>query len=418
MTKQEYEKRILEMYGNDFILVSEVEDVKNRDTIQVKCSICDTTFTINARTFVRKDKGLTLCGNCKKNKRENKEKERVEKSKNWFLTKEKVQENIISKLKVIEVKDNSHVTVECNDCHNVYTTSYVNFKKAKDCKFCANRVKLSIDDYQKKLDDKYPNEYEVLDQTNSEYAYYSKNKPTVLHKACNHITTKDINEILKYGCSYCGKTCKNLYKDLVKRVILETKNQYKILTNESNYKSMKIPVEMIHTKCGNKWNVTLDNFLNKGTRCPKCNSLIIFSKQSKVVFKVLNNQNIYFRKEIRYKQIGRKRFDILLVNSKILIEIDGLQHFEPSFEEESFLRTSKNDQLKNNFCKDTKKDLIRIPYNFDLNKLSDLFSDLTLTNIQNFPEVFFIKDGIEFHKEKYYAPVNQELKRLQKELVD
>jgi len=412
MTKQEYEIRILEMYGKDFILVSENNEIKSRDQICIKCNKCNGTFEVNARTFIRKDRGLTICKNCEKIKKDKKKEIKEERSKNWYLSKEKVQKNIPSTLKVLNIQSTEKIEVLCNVCNNQYTASYTNLKKTKGCKFCNNRAKLTIGDYQRKLDEKYPGEYEVQNQIIKNYSYYKKNRPVIFHKTCGKITTKDMNEVLKYGCSFCGITSKNEYNDLVNKIRIITKQKYTLLTSEDEYKNMKTPVLMLHNKCGTKWNVTLDNFINGETRCPKCSGLSKISRQSKYIFSILNKKRIFFKKEARFKNIGRKRFDIIIKQNNLLIEIDGLQHFESIFKGNSFINTIKNDQLKNNFCKETKKNLVRIPYNFDLDKLEDLLSDLTLNNIHNFPNIFFIKDGKEFHKENYYAPVKNELLNL------
>ena len=49
------------MYGKNFNLISNVLEIKNRDTIGIKCNKCNDVFNVNARTFIRKDKGLTEC---------------------------------------------------------------------------------------------------------------------------------------------------------------------------------------------------------------------------------------------------------------------------------------------------------------------------------------------------------------------
>lgn len=58
-------------------------------------------------------------------------------------------------------------------------------------------------------------------------------------------------------------------------------------------------------------------------------------------------------------------FDFYLYDKNIIIEYDGLHHFEPVKGwggEEKFKITQENDEIKNTYCKNNNITLIRIPY--------------------------------------------------------
>jgi len=78
------------------------------------------------------------------------------------------------------------------------------------------------------------------------------------------------------------------------------------------------------------------------------------------------------------------RFDFRFLNHNIIIEYDGIQHFEPQRfggisqeqAEENFKELQENDKLKNDFCKENNFKMIRIPYTEFPNTLSILSTEL------------------------------------------
>lgn len=111
------------------------------------------------------------------------------------------------------------------------------------------------------------------------------------------------------------------------------------------------------------------NHLN-GTGCPICRS----SKGELAVRKVLKRNNYIFKQQQRFDECKLTYplpFDFYLPQYNLLIEYDGLQHFEPySFgsdkSEETKLKNFENiqirDAIKNKFCEDNNIRLLRIPY--------------------------------------------------------
>ena len=123
---------------------------------------------------------------------------------------------------------------------------------------------------------------------------------------------------------------------------------------------------MIHNECGNEYDVTPASFLN-GTRCPICRS----SKGETAIRDFLSRHNIEYERQFTFEDciyVNKLKFDFAIFkdnNLKLLIEFDGIQHFEPVEifgGEEGFKETKIRDNIKNEFCKNEEILLLRIPY--------------------------------------------------------
>ena len=107
--------------------------------------------------------------------------------------------------------------------------------------------------------------------------------------------------------------------------------------------------------------------------CPKCNKNSISngnSQYSLLTEKWLKDNNISFVKEYTFPDCKNKnvlRFDFCAERKdgeKILIEVDGMQHFYESTwtTKEMLAETQKRDKIKDDYCREHGLILIRIPY--------------------------------------------------------
>lgn len=111
---------------------------------------------------------------------------------------------------------------------------------------------------------------------------------------------------------------------------------------------------------------TPDSHWNMKSGCPKCN--ISFGERK--IEKWLNENNIEFKKEhmyldLRGTRLGKLRFDFFIKKYNLLIEYDGQQHFKPieQFGGEEYLkRLIIHDNMKNEYAKVNKINLLRIRY--------------------------------------------------------
>ena len=176
-----------------------------------------------------------------------------------------------------------------------------------------------------------------------------------------------------------GKGCPDCAKEKVSKICFQN--------NKKNVIPFEIMVQRFHQKHSNKYQYIKPNqfrgyrqkitiicpkhgiFIQQvqshlnGAGCSKCANE--GSKDVKIIQKYLQNQNIIYKTEKRFKDCRNKLplpFDFYLPEYNICIEFDGIQHFKPTYGEEKFKQRKINDSIKNKYCKENNINLIRIPY--------------------------------------------------------
>jgi len=139
--------------------------------------------------------------------------------------------------------------------------------------------------------------------------------------------------------------------------------------SKDTYSGWNKPYKCICKKCNHVWLSTPNNLMN-GKGCPKCKS----SKGEKQIEQWLKEHSIKFIPQMKFDKCKNKRklpFDFYLPELNTCIEYDGEQHFKPfGFGEnpqEKFQRTKINDEIKNQFCKQKRINLLRIKFNENIN---------------------------------------------------
>ena len=166
-----------------------------------------------------------------------------------------------------------------------------------------------------------------------------------------------------------GHRCKECSKEIIsnknKKSYEEVKDifeqeGYTLLSTE--YKNMATKLEY---KCPNNHihKMTLGNFI-RGRRCPSCGNNY---KGEIKIKKILDLYNIVSIQQYKFKDckdIRELPFDFYLPDYDVLIEYDGIQHFdiERAFKKDKFWDTVIHDAMKNSYCEDNNIKLIRIPY--------------------------------------------------------
>lgn len=131
--------------------------------------------------------------------------------------------------------------------------------------------------------------------------------------------------------------------------------------------------------CGRATLVDTSNWKNVAS-CGHCN----LSKGENKIEQILQDNNIKFERQKTFdncRNINLLRFDFYLPEFDILIEYDGIQHYKYKESsdwntKENFKKTKINDSIKNKWCIDNSKALIRIPYTYLTEiKLEDLLNN-------------------------------------------
>lgn len=243
-------------------------------------------------------------------------------------------------------------------CGNEYTIIWGNFKKGQRCPKCYGNKKLNNETVDK----------EILKLVGDEYVRYGeyKNNSTkilIKHNICgNKYMGRWSNFQSGQRCPECYGTEKRTDKYVEEGIHNLVGNEYSKL---GKYLGANKNFLMKHNVCENEYMVSWANF-RKGKRCPKCAS----SKGEKKVSDILKRLNMEYVSEKRFKNCKNEKplpFDFYIANkkTKLLIEFDGKQHFQPIEYfggKKQFERQQVNDSIKTKFAKDNNIPLLRIPY--------------------------------------------------------
>ena len=138
--------------------------------------------------------------------------------------------------------------------------------------------------------------------------------------------------------------------------------------------------------CGNDTEVSVGDLLRGHTLSCGCRHR---SKWEIFIENYLNTLNINYKTEYRFKDCTNSKgsdtlpFDFYIEELKVIIEYDGLHHYEPVTGwggEEKFQITQENDKIKNKYCKDKGIRLLRIPYFYDENKIKEVINQFITRN--------------------------------------
>ncbi len=209
-------------------------------------------------------------------------------------------------------------------------------------------------------------------------------------KSCEHppfLATP--NNILKgnYNCPICGNISRRNTKrknspitiDTVRDTLIKMypNGEYRLVEGQI-YVNNKSNLLVECNICSSNFEISLVN-IRQGRGCPNCRKIFLGerdSKKTKLIEKILNEENITFEKEKTFSDCKYRRllsFDFFLKDYNILIEFDGEQHFKPFNKKmessiKSFEETKIRDQIKNEYCKTKNIELIRINYKDDIYK--------------------------------------------------
>lgn len=135
-----------------------------------------------------------------------------------------------------------------------------------------------------------------------------------------------------------------------------------------------------------EWQMKINARTSQGQGCPD----LKLSKLEKVIAEVLKQHKIIFKREKSLKELKdfdkeRCRYDFYLKSSNLIIECDGIQHFQAvkAFGgNDSFEIRKENDNLKNECAFSNNIPILRIPYTYDPTKNKEKIESLILDFIK------------------------------------
>lgn len=181
---------------------------------------------------------------------------------------------------------------------------------------------------------------------------------------CNHKfenTPAHINE--GKWCSYCASKllCDNQEcKECFEKSFASHPNS-KFWSDDNNLKSRNVfkncnsKFYFNCNKCNNTFHAKLANINKCNSWCPFCKS-----KTELKLFNWLKENNFIVKREVVFKWSQNKRYDFIIESLKLIIELDGRQHFKQVSNWQSPEKTQINDILKNKLANYNGYNIIRI----------------------------------------------------------
>lgn len=185
-------------------------------------------------------------------------------------------------------------------------------------------------------------------------------------KASNHTN-------LKQGCPKCADVLISNTEDFINKSIKI--HGYLYDYKNVSYKNAKTNVEIICKKHGSFSQSPTKHLMMQG--CPICK----LSKGELKIVKILTKNNIDFITQYKFEGFNLV-FDFYIPSRNIVIEYDGVQHFKPVSHfggQKAFESQKIRDSEKDEYCKLNKINLLRIPYDQNIEELLTTHIDLRYT---------------------------------------
>jgi DNA-directed RNA polymerase subunit RPC12/RpoP/very-short-patch-repair endonuclease len=189
---------------------------------------------------------------------------------------------------------------------------------------------------------------------------YENNKANLIWKCgnCGHIFYNSFKNV-KYLNNWCPSCSGKLNNNInIAKNIAKERNGFCL---SETYKNNKTKLIWKCKKCYNIWEARLDR-IKAGTWCPNCKK----SHGETKISNILDSLKIKYNQEYIFNDLRNRRYDFYLIDYNILIEFDGVQHFQIygkyTPDNETLIKKQKYDIEKTLFCIKNNIKLLRICY--------------------------------------------------------
>lgn len=218
---------------------------------------------------------------------------------------------ILSEYQAIRTK----ISVKCLICNDVREVTPDNLLQHGGCRVCGKLQRIetrtaSKEDFLEELKEKRGTDYILIGE------YKNKRTKALFKHKCGGVHELLPQPILSKktkGCPTCMGGVAMPETLIKKRFAGESKGEYVL---HGKYEGIDKKMDVEHLTCGTVWEVSMENFLNRGTRCPKCANkkteaafLKEFKKYSKGEWDLLSKyKGIQEYVFVKHKVCGRRRF--------------------------------------------------------------------------------------------------------------
>ena len=265
--------------------------------------------------------------------------------------------------KVNYVNSKTKVTIIC-PIHGEFTKTPAKHLWGQGCPGELLNTESFSEKASKKHGEKY--DYSKVNYVNS------KTKVTIICPIHGEFYQLPHKHLCGYGCPKCGGNIR-----LTDKIFIENSKKYhgeKYDYSKVNYVNNNTKVTIACPIHGDFKQAPDKHMIGQG--CPKCRD----SKGEKAIGKFLNKYNIVYEFQKIFsdcRNINPLPFDFYIDEYRTCIEFDGELHYEPSRRKNGEIKLKKakiNDEIKNNFCRDSDIKLIRISYR-DYDHIEEILSE-------------------------------------------
>lgn len=344
-TDAEFKKEVFNLVGDEYVFLDNY--VNKRTKIRVKHNKCGHVYEVLPTNFIRGSRCPNCFGTPKKTDAQ---------------FRHDVKSLVGNEYEFLEPYQGSltKIKVKHNKCGKVYEVVPSNFLRGTRCPYCLINDKTKTDaQFKKEVQALVGDEYTFLEPYVNNHA-----KLQVRHNKCDNIYKVKPNDFLTgRRCPYCAGHIKKTNLQFKQEVYDLVGDEYKFL---DSYVNNNTKLRVKHSKCGNVYSVSPSNF-KQGYRCPYCSS----PRGEDIINKILKSLNIKYEYQKTFddlKDINLLSYDFYIPSQNILIEYQGIQHYQPVDVfggETEFSIQQKHDQMKSEYAKSNNYCLIAIPYTED-----------------------------------------------------
>ena len=255
--------------------------------------------------------------------------------------------------KLVYVNRRTKIEIICKE-HGSWKTSTEQLFRGQGCPQCGlivqgEKRRLSQEGFLSKCIDVHGNRYDY-----SKVNYQGMVRKVVI--SCSehgYFEQTPSSHLNGSGCPQCGLNSqmdkrKLPKEDFISRSVKVHGNKYNY--SNVNYINNSTEVEITCPKHGEF--LQQPQFHMNGSGCPNCNS----SKGELFISQYLKDNNIEFIEQHTFEGLKMKRnlkCDFFLPKHNVVIEFNGIQHYEPREQfggEKGLKKTQKSDSIKREFC--------------------------------------------------------------------
>lgn len=252
-----------------------------------------------------------------------------------------------------------HVNKKCNNY--TYAVSPNNFLRGKRCPKCVGLSRKTTESFKAEVHSLEGDDYTVQ----GEYIN-ARTKIRLLHnvEVCGREYSVTPDAFLRgQRCPKCKGGSRKTLEYFKEEIALLVNEEYTVVSDQYVNSHTKLLFTHNLDTCGCSFYTTPTSFLS-GSRCPMCNQ----SKGEKLIRDYMMARGKHYLEQVTFSDLKLTApliYDGYLPDEDVLIEYQGIQHYEPvkHFGGESALKVrQERDNLKRAYAKDNGLTLVEVPY--------------------------------------------------------